>query len=198
MNSKLLAIAVLACIYTVPALATVEIIVGATTISAGTTTLLAAGLLGAKVLGLGLGLGLASRGRSSGRTRSYSRGRSYGSRSRSSYRSSSSGRSYGRKRWGRDVSENEVNEPELLFRSFEESDPAHCYRRYVCDLATGQLHETPSHQAINNIFLTFDYSKSSTFEYEVAFKFGQKLKSVKECEAIYDCPLTGYQMDKLF
>ena len=62
MNSKLFAIAVLACIYTVPALATVEIIVGATTISAGTTTLLAAGLLGAKVLGLGLGLGLASRG----------------------------------------------------------------------------------------------------------------------------------------
>ena len=122
--------------------------------------------------------------RSSGRTRYY--------------KSSSRGRSYGRRRWGRDVSGNEVNEQELLFRSLEQSDPAHCYRRYVCDLATGQLNETPSHQAINNLFLKFNYAKSSTFEYEIAFKFGQKLRSIAECEALYDCPLTGYQMDKLF
>jgi hypothetical protein len=189
MNSKLLGVAVLVCVYVVPALATVELVIGGTTITAGATTVLAAGLVGAKILGLGLGLGLASkvRGRSSGRSH-YSSRRSDSSR----------GSSYGHRRWGRDVSDNEVNEPELLFRSFEESDPAHCFRRYVCDLATGQLHENPSHQAINNIFLQFDYSKSSTFEYEVAFKFGQKLKSIKECEAIYDCPITGYQMDKLF
>ena len=62
MNSKLLAISVLVCIYAVPALGTVEVIIGGTTITAATTTVLAAGLLGAKVLGLGLGLGLASRG----------------------------------------------------------------------------------------------------------------------------------------
>ena len=57
-----MAISVLVCIYAVPALGTVEVIIGGTTITAATTTVLAAGLLGAKVLGLGLGLGLASRG----------------------------------------------------------------------------------------------------------------------------------------
>ena len=63
MNSKLLAISVLVCVYVMPALATVELVIGGTTLTAGATTVLAAGLLGAKVLGLGLGLGLASRGR---------------------------------------------------------------------------------------------------------------------------------------
>ena len=63
MNSKLLVVSVLVCVYVVPALATVELIIGGTTLTAGTTTVLAAGLVGAKILGLGLGLGLASRGR---------------------------------------------------------------------------------------------------------------------------------------
>ena len=60
------------------------------------------------------------------------------------------------------------------------------------------MNEKVSHQAINNIFLEVNYSKSATYEYEVAFTFGQKLKSIKECEAIYDCPLSGQQLDKLF
>ena len=55
-----------------------------------------------------------------------------------------------------------------------------------------------SHQTINNLFIDLEQSKSATYEYDVAFKFGQKLKSIKECEAIYDCPLSGQQLDKLF
>ena len=116
-----------------------------------------------------------------------------GNRRRGSYR-----RSYGRKRYGRDISSNEVEEPELLFRSLEQNDPAHCFRRYICDLATGKLNEKASHQTISNLFVDLDQSKSVTYEYEVAFKFGQKLNSIKECEAIYDCPLSGAQLDKLF
>jgi hypothetical protein len=60
------------------------------------------------------------------------------------------------------------------------------------------MNENISHQSIKNLFLSLDYSKSATFEYEVAFKFGQKLRSIPECEATYDCPLTGQQLDKLF
>jgi len=60
------------------------------------------------------------------------------------------------------------------------------------------MRENISHQAIKNLFFSFDYSKSATFEYEVAFKFGQKLRSIQECEATYDCPLAGQQLDKLF
>ena len=110
----------------------------------------------------------------------------------------SSGRSYGRGRYGRDVSENEIIQPELVFRHLEESDPAHCFRRYMCDLATGKLHENPSHTTIKNLFLKFDHSKSASYEYQVAFKFGKNLKSIEDCEGIYDCELTGQQLDKLF
>lgn len=94
--------------------------------------------------------------------------------------------------------DNEINEAEMLFRQFEKDDPAHCFRRYVCDLATGKLNEKPSHTSINNLFLKFDQSKSAIFEYEVASKIGHKLKSLKECEEIYDCPLTGQQLDQIF
>jgi len=186
--NQLFALSALVCVFAVPVLSTIELAIGGLTLTAAQTSLLGAGLLGAKLLGVGVGAGLASRGRSRGR--SYSRG---------SRRSYSRGRSsYGRKRYGRDVSDNEVNQPELLFHSFEVSDPAHCFRRYICDLATGQLNGKPGHQVINNLFLNFDQTKSATFEYEVAFKFGQKLRSIQECEATYDCPLTGQQLDKLF
>ena len=107
-------------------------------------------------------------------------------------------KTYRHYRHGRDVSDNEVNNPELLFQSFEQSDPAHCFRRYICDLETGELSEKISHKAINNLFLKMDYSKSASFEYDIAAKLGKKLKSVKECEEIYDCPLSGEQLDKLF
>jgi len=161
-------LAALVCLFAVPALSTFGIVIGGLTLTAAQTTLLGAGLLGAKLLGVGIGAKLYSRG------------------------------FFSRKRHGRDVSGNEINEPEYLFRSFEVSDPAHCFRRYICDLATGQMNENISHQAIKNLFLSFDYSKSATFEYEVAFKFGQKLRSIQECEATYDCPLAGQQLDKLF
>lgn len=194
MNPKFLTIAALVCICAAPTLSTIELAIGGLTLSATATTALAAGLVGAKVLGVAVGAGLGSRGSSRGgyssRGRSYG-GRSYGGRSYGS-------RSYSRGRYGRDVSDNEVNEPELLFRSFEESDPAHCFRRYICDLATGELNENPSHQVIRNLFLKFDHSKSATFEYEVAATVGHKLKSIKQCEELYDCHLTGNQLDKLF
>merc|ERR1712244_41848 len=153
MNQKVLVLAALVCLFAVPALSTFGIAIGGLTLTAAQTTAIGAGLLGAKLLGVGIGAGLASRGRS--------RGRSY---SRKSYRKSySHGKSYSHKRHGRDVSGNEISEPEYLFRSFEVSDPAHCFRRYICDLATGQMNENITHQAIKNLFFSFDYSKSATF-----------------------------------
>merc|ERR1711981_289374 len=140
-------------------------------LTAAGTTLLASGLLAAKVTGIAIGLGLRRRSRM---------------------------KTYRHYRHGRDVSDNEVSNPELLFQSFEESDPAHCFRRYICDLETGELSEKISHKEINNLFLKMDYSKSASFEYDIAASLGKKLKSVKECEEIYDCPLSGEQLDQLF
>jgi hypothetical protein len=91
-----------------------------------------------------------------------------------------------------------ITEPEDLFEYFEEADPAHCFRRYVCDLSTGQMQINPTHEVIRNLFVDFDNQKSATFEYDVAAKIGQKFKSPEMCEQVYDCPLSGSQMDKLF
>merc|ERR1711992_139283 len=84
MNQKLLFLAALVCVFAVPVLSTIELAIGGLTLTAAQTSLLGAGLLGAKVLGVGLGAKLYSRG------------------------------FFSRKRHGRDVSGNEINEPEYL------------------------------------------------------------------------------------
>ena len=61
MNPKFLIIAALVCMAAVPAFGTFGIVIGGTTLSAAGTTLLAAGLLSAKAIGIGVGYGLASR-----------------------------------------------------------------------------------------------------------------------------------------
>ncbi len=107
-------------------------------------------------------------------------------------------RYYKRRRYGRDVSRIEVDESERLFQYFEKTDPAHCYRRYICALASKQLHENPGHTIINNLTSNFKHTKSATFEYDIAAKIGHKFRSIDMCEEIYDCPITSKAMDKLF
>ena len=62
MNQKALVLAALVCLFAVPALGTFGIVIGGLTLTAAQTTVLAAGLLGAKLLGVGIGAKLASRG----------------------------------------------------------------------------------------------------------------------------------------
>ena len=62
MNTKFLTLAVLLCISIIPALGTWEIVLGGATLSAAGTSLLAAGLLGAKAVGIAIGSRLASKG----------------------------------------------------------------------------------------------------------------------------------------
>ena len=62
MNQKVLVLAALVCLYAVPTLSTFGIAIGGLTLTAAQTTALGAGLLGAKLLGVGIGAGLASRG----------------------------------------------------------------------------------------------------------------------------------------
>merc|ERR1711963_902380 len=69
--NQLFALSALVCVLAVPVLSTIELAIGGLTLTAAQTTLLGAGLLGAKLLGVGVGAGLASKGR--GRSRSYSR-----------------------------------------------------------------------------------------------------------------------------
>ena len=62
MNRKFLTIAALFCFCAAPALSTIPLVIGGTTISATATTTLAGGLIGTSALGVAAGAGLASRG----------------------------------------------------------------------------------------------------------------------------------------
>ena len=62
MNTKYLIAAALLCISVTPALGTWEIALGGATLSAAGTGLLAAGLLGAKAVGIAIGARLGSKG----------------------------------------------------------------------------------------------------------------------------------------
>ena len=60
--NQLFALSALVCVFAVPVLSTIELAIGGLTLTAAQTSLLGAGLLGAKLLGVGVGAGLASRG----------------------------------------------------------------------------------------------------------------------------------------
>ena len=101
-----------------------------------------------------------------------------------------------------DIDENDIeiikSESEMVFRQLEEMDPAHCFRRYVCDLSTGNLKNvTTDHLSILNLVAQPFTEKSSGFEYSVAASLGRKFGSIDVCEAMYNCPMPGQQITQL-
>jgi len=88
-------------------------------------------------------------------------------------------------------------ETERTFAFIAESEPAACYRRLICDLATGSLPASDN----DVILASFDEevpATSTKFEYAIAAQVGKLLKNVEACELRYSCPLTGPQITKLF
>ena len=77
------------------------------------------------------------------------------------------------------------------------SEPEQCYRRLICDLATGNFANSE-----NNVIVSlFDKEvgiESQKYEFFTAAKLGKLVKDVKTCELRYSCQLTGAQLDKLF
>ena len=89
-------------------------------------------------------------------------------------------------------------EAEMAFRQLEEMDPAHCFRRVVCDLSTGTMKNiTADTLSILNLVAHPFTEKSNGFEYTVASSLGQRFKSIELCEAIYDCGMSGHQITQL-
>ena len=76
-------------------------------------------------------------------------------------------------------------------------EPAQCYRRLICDLATGVL-PASENDVIVQQFEDEEPIESFKFEFATAAKLGKSLKSVEKCELRYSCPLTGAQIQKLF
>merc|ERR1712223_1635948 len=80
---------------------------------------------------------------------------------------------------------------ELTFAFLAQSEPQACYRRLICDLATGQLP-----QSENDIIVKlFDGKKadvtSPRFDFDTAAEVGKALKNVDACEIRYSCPFKG-------
>ena len=86
----------------------------------------------------------------------------------------------------------------MVFRQLEEMDPAHCFRRYVCDLSTGGMKNVSTdHLSILNLVAQPFTEKSNGFEYTIAESLGQRFGSIELCEATYNCALSGHQITQL-
>merc|ERR1712038_601914 len=89
------------------------------------------------------------------------------------------------------------DEDGLTFAFIAQSEPQACYRRLICDLATGQLPKSE-----NDVIVSlFDGKKadvtSAKFDFDTAAEVGKALKNVDACEIRYSCPFKGEQIVKL-
>ena len=87
---------------------------------------------------------------------------------------------------------------ELAFALVAQTEPAQCYRRLICNLATGAM--KPTELDIVPQFLSRKEVnvESPEFEFANAAKLGSSLKNVKACEVRYSCPLSSEEIEKLF
>lgn len=90
-----------------------------------------------------------------------------------------------------------VDETDAAFSVLAAQEPAQCYRRLICDLATGSF-EKSENDVIVSLFNKDTSISSPKFEFATAAKLGKQLKSVQQCELRYSCPLSGEQIQKLF
>ena len=90
-----------------------------------------------------------------------------------------------------------VEEQDAAFALLAANEPAQCYRRLICDLATGGL-EKSENDVIVNLFNKDASIESAKFEFVTAAKIGKKHKSIQTCELRYSCPLSGEQIQSLF
>jgi len=85
---------------------------------------------------------------------------------------------------------------DLAFVPIAISEPAACYKRFICDLATGEM-ERSENDVILSLFNKPTFTESPKFAFAEAAALG-KQSQVQECEVQYSCPLSGKQIQKLF
>jgi len=90
-------------------------------------------------------------------------------------------------------------EAEAIFTQLDESDPAHCFRRYICELSTGNMENvSEEHNSFLHLVSQPLAVHSKAFEYRIASSIGSKTKSTETCQQLYQCPLSGSEIDKIF
>jgi hypothetical protein len=81
------------------------------------------------------------------------------------------------------------------FAAIAQLEPEQCYRRLICDLATGQMPKTDN-DVILSLFNQEDSLDISSpiFEFSVAAELGKHTRDIKSCEVRYSCPVSGAQL----
>merc|ERR1711971_1224940 len=73
----------------------------------------------------------------------------------------------------------QVDNEDAAFAVLASSEPAQCYRRLICDMATGAI---PDQDKILSLFNTEVSPVESKFEYFTAAKVGKMVKNASSCE----------------
>ena len=89
------------------------------------------------------------------------------------------------------------DDSDAAFGVLANTEPAQCYRRLICDLATGAMPKSEN-DVIVSLFNRDASIESPKFEFVTAAKLGKQVKNVQVCELRYSCPLTGEQIQNLF
>ena len=90
----------------------------------------------------------------------------------------------------------EVEDTNAAFSVLATNEPAQCYRRLICDLATGAMPKSDN-DVILALFKKDTSIESPKFEFATAAKLGKMVKDIQLCEVRYSCPLTGEQINNL-
>ena len=90
----------------------------------------------------------------------------------------------------------DVEDSDAAFALLASTEPAQCYRRLICDLATGAMPRSEN-DVILSLFDKDAPIESQRFEFASAAKLGKQVQSVQLCEVRYSCPLTGSQIQQL-
>jgi hypothetical protein len=88
------------------------------------------------------------------------------------------------------------NQVERTVAIIAAGEPQQCYKRFVCDLATGTLPRSEN-DVILSLFNKPASIESPVFDFNTAAVLGKQLKNTVACEVRYNCPLTGAQIQKI-
>merc|ERR1711962_747364 len=130
-------------------------------------------------------------------------------RGRGRYRSSY-GRSYGRRSYGKRGAEQILDENQeqndieanLIadgFNLMKNSDPSDCFKRIICDVATGEKEYSSMSPLLHFVsddedqFVPKELKKFS-FDLKMAKKVGEAGKNTDICQETFKCPFTGDEM----
>ena len=86
-------------------------------------------------------------------------------------------------------------ENDYAFIALNNAEPASCYKRLICDLATGAIPDSDNLLSLSNEETEVISPK---FEYTTAAKLGKAVKNAQVCEVRYSCPLNNQEIAKLF